>query len=181
MTGWQTRATRTVYENAWIRVREDAVTRPDGSDGVYGVTAMKHPAVFVVPLTDAGEVVLVRMHRYPIDRESIEVPAGGSDGGEPLVAAQRELLEETGRRAVTWKRLGEFYSLNGIADARADVFLAHGLTGDGEGADAAAEGISGLLVVPWAEAMELVRAGTIHDGETMAALMLAGLELGYVR
>jgi len=75
MTGWQTRATRTVYENAWIRVREDAVTRPDGSDGVYGVTAMKHPAVFVVPLTDAGEVVLVRMHRYPIDRESMCPPA----------------------------------------------------------------------------------------------------------
>jgi 8-oxo-dGTP pyrophosphatase MutT (NUDIX family) len=181
MTGWQTHRTRTVYENGWIRVREDAVTRPDGSAGVYGVTEMKHPAVFVVPVTQAGEVLLVRLHRYPIDRTSIEVPAGGSDGEEPLVAAQRELREETGRSAASWTRLGEFYSLNGVADARADVFLAQGLTGDDVGAGAAAEGISEALVVPWAEAMELVRTGVIHDGETIAALMLAGLELGHVR
>ena len=134
MSGWQTRATRTVYENAWVRVREDAVTRPDGSDGVYGVIEMKHPAVFIVPVTEAGEVLLVRMHRYPIGRESVEVPAGGTDGEEPLVAARRELLEETGRSAATWTRLGEFYSLNGVADARADVFLAqrpHAATGRG--------------------------------------------------
>ena len=181
MSGWQTHATRTVYENAWVRVREDTVTRPDGSEGVYGVTEMKHPAVFVVPVTEAGEVLLVRMHRYPIDRESIEVPAGGSDGEEPLVAARRELLEETGRSAATWTRLGEFFSLNGVADARADVFLAQHLTGDGAGHDAAAEWISGLLLAPWADAMELVRTGVIHDGETIAALMLAGLELGHVR
>jgi 8-oxo-dGTP pyrophosphatase MutT (NUDIX family) len=181
MSGWQTRATRTVYENAWVRVREDAVTRPDGSDGVYGVTEMKHPAVFIVPVTAAGEVLLVRMHRYPIDRESIEVPAGGTDGEEPLVAARRELLEETGRSAATWTRLGEFYSLNGVADARADVFLAQHLTGDGEGHDAAAEGISGVLLVAWSDAMDLVRSGAIHDNETIAALMLAGLELGRIR
>ena len=181
MSGWQTHATRTVYENAWVRVREDTVTRPDGSEGVYGVTEMKHPAVFVVPVTEAGEVLLVRMHRYPIDRESIEVPAGGSDGEEPLVAARRELLEETGRSAATWTRLGEFFSLNGVADARADVFLAQHLTGDGAGHDAAAEGISGLLLVPWAEAMDLVRCGAIHDNESIAALTLAGLELGHVR
>ena len=181
MSGWQTHTTRTVYENAWVRVREDTVTRPDGSPGVYGVTEMKHPAVFVVPVTEAGEVVLVRMQRYPIDRESIEVPAGGSDGEEPLVAARRELLEETGRSAASWTRLGEFYSLNGVADARADVFLARHLTGEGQGHDGAAEGISGLLLVPWTEAMDLVRSGAIHDNETIAALMLAGLELGRIR
>jgi hypothetical protein len=150
MSGWQTHATRTVYENAWVRVREDTVTRPDGSEGVYGVTEMKHPAVFVVPVTEAGEVLLV-------------------------------LLEETGRSAATWTRLGEFFSLNGVADARADVFLAQHLTGDGAGHDAAAEGISGLLLVPWAEAMDLVRCGAIHDNESIAALTLAGLELGHVR
>ena len=126
-------------------------------------------------------MLLVRIQRYPIGRESIEVPAGGSDGEEPLVAARRELLEETGRSAATWTRLGEFYSLNGVADARAEVFLAQHLTGEGEGHDAAAEGISGLLLVPWAEVMELVRGGAIHDNESIAALMLAGLELGHVR
>ena len=183
MTGWQTHATRTAYDNHWIRVREDDVTRPDGSAGVYGVVEMKHPAVFVVPVTAAGEVLLVRLHRYPIDRESIEVPAGGSDGEDPLAAAQRELLEETGRTASSWTRLGQFFALNGVANARADVFLARGLGQDGEPAEgpgAEAEGISEVLVVPWAEAMGLVRSGAIHDSEAIAALMLAGLELGLI-
>ncbi|MBB6626608.1 NUDIX hydrolase [Nocardioides sp. KIGAM211] len=181
MTGWQTHATRTAYDNHWIRVREDDVTRPDGSAGVYGVVEMKHPAVFVVPVTAAGEVLLVRLHRYPIDRESIEVPAGGSDGEDPLAAAQRELLEETGRTASSWTRLGQFFALNGVANARADVFLARGLTGlEDVGHGAADEGISEVLVVPWAEAMGLVRSGAIHDSEAIAALMLAGLELGLI-
>ena len=91
---------------------------------------------------------------------------------------RRELLEETGRSAATWTRLGEFYSLNGAADARADVFLAQGA--GVEGHDAAAEGISGVLLVAWSEAMDLVRSGAIHDNETIAALMLAGLALGRI-
>ena len=121
------------------------------------------------------------MHRYPIDRESIEVPAGGSDGEEPLVAAQRELLEETGRRAATWKRLGEFDSLNGIADARADVFLAHGLTGDGERRTPRPTGSAACSSYRGPRRWSWCGPATIHDGETMAALMLAGLELGHVR
>src|SRR6476619_2150528 len=96
---WQTRASRTVYENRWIRVREDDVTRPDGGEGIYGVVEVRHPAVFVVPVTGAGEVLLVRIHRYATGRESLEIPAGGTDGEDPLVAARRELQEETGHVA----------------------------------------------------------------------------------
>jgi 8-oxo-dGTP pyrophosphatase MutT (NUDIX family) len=181
MSGWQTHSSRIVYENDWIRVREDAVTRPDGRDGLYGVTEVRHPAAFVVPVTEAGEVLLIRLDRYTIGRSSIEVPAGGSDGEAPLVAAQRELLEETGRTASRWTPLGSVYLLNGLADARADVFLAQELSGEAAGAGAVAEGITALLVVPWVEAMEMVRTGDIHDSETITCLMLAGLALGHVR
>ncbi len=56
--------TRTAYENQWIRVREDQVVRPDGTDGLYGVVEVRQPAVFVVALTEADEVVLITVDRH---------------------------------------------------------------------------------------------------------------------
>ncbi|MBA2953502.1 NUDIX domain-containing protein [Nocardioides sp. MAH-18] len=179
MGDWQTHGSRTVYENPWIRVREDDVTRPDGSVGLYGVTEVRHPAVFVVPVTDAGEVLLVRLFRYTIGRMSLEVPAGGSDGQDLLVAAQRELREETGRTASTWTRLGHVYALNGVADARAEVFLARGLADQGGGSPDE-EGITEVLSAPWPQVMELVRTGEIHDSESISCLMLAALACGRI-
>ena len=61
---WPVTRTRVAYENPWIVVREDQVVRPDGSPGVYGVVEVRRPAVFVVALTDADEVVLVTVDRH---------------------------------------------------------------------------------------------------------------------
>jgi 8-oxo-dGTP pyrophosphatase MutT (NUDIX family) len=105
-------------------VREDEVTRPDGQPGLYGVVEVRAPAVFVVPVTDAGEVVLVEVDRYATGGRSWEVPAGGSDGQDLFVAAQRELLEETGLVAGELTALARVQSLNGVADAPGQVFLA---------------------------------------------------------
>ncbi|MFE4466539.1 NUDIX domain-containing protein [Oerskovia sp. NPDC056781] len=192
---WTTESTRTAYENPWIRVREDRVIRPDGAPGIYGVVELRWPAVFVVALTDADEVVLVTQHRYTTDTLSIEVPAGASDGEEPIVAAQRELLEETGLRAREWVRVGGMDALIGVAKAPEHVFVARGLTGTlnrrgagssdapgrtvrGLSSSQAEEGISRVEAVPFAEALGMISAGTIRDGETIAALALAGLWLG---
>lgn len=178
---WPTRATRTVYENRWIRVIEDEVVRPDGETGIYGVVEMAHPAAFVVALTDDDEVLLVTVDRHTVG-ETVEVPAGGTDGEDPLVAAQRELAEETGYEASDWREIGRMTALNGIARAVEHVFLATGLRPAG---DAGAshetrleEGISSVGAVPWAETMRMVRDGEIDDGETVAALMYAALALG---
>ena len=139
----------------------------------------RHPAVFVVPLTEDDEVLLVRLFRYTIGRDSLEVPAGGSDGQDLLGAARRELREETGHTASRWTHLGHVYALNGVADARAEVFLAQGLV-DAGGGSLEEEGISEVLTVPWAQVMELVRTGEIHDSETISCLMLAALACGRV-
>ncbi|WP_395245883.1 NUDIX domain-containing protein [Agromyces sp. MMS24-K17] len=175
---WPVRSTRTVYENPWIVVTEDQVVRPDGGEGIYGVLEVRHTAVFVVALTDDDEVLLVTVDRHTVGT-SIEVPAGGTDGEDPLVAARRELLEETGYEAAEWREIGRMTALNGISRAPEVVFLA---TGVRPAADAAhhqgEEGISELRAVPWAEAIAMVRDGRIDDGETVAALAYAAIALG---
>lgn len=174
---WSTRGTRTAYENAWIRVREDEVVRPDGSPGLYGVVELRSPAVFVVPVTDAGEVVMVVVDRYPLGAPSLEIPAGGTDGDVFLVAARRELREETGLAAREWRDLGPVHSLNGVADAPGQVFLATGLDQVG-GQEQAAEGITSTRLVPFAELSSLIADSTITDNETLGALLKALVALG---
>ncbi|WP_076263388.1 NUDIX domain-containing protein [Intrasporangium flavum] len=178
---WPVRATRVAYENPWIRVHEDAVVRPDGGDGVFGVVEVRQPAVFVVALTDADEVVLVTVDRHTVG-ESVEVPAGGSDGEDPLEAARRELAEETGLVAREWRQVGVMNALNGVCRAPEVVFLATGLepAAGAPGTPDAEEGITAVRRVPVAQVLDLVRDGGITDGETVAALMFALAHLGRV-
>ncbi|MBD7957009.1 NUDIX hydrolase [Microbacterium sp. Sa4CUA7] len=174
---WQTRASREVYRNRWIRVREDDVTGPAG-DGIYGVVEMRHPAVFVVAVDADDLVCLVEIDRYTVG-VSLEVPAGGSDGEDPLVAAQRELAEEAGVSAAHWQEIGGMTALNGIAEAPEHVFLARGIEALADAAHTQAEeGIRAVRWVPFGEAVAMVGDGRITDGETVAALAYAGIRLG---
>jgi 8-oxo-dGTP pyrophosphatase MutT (NUDIX family) len=176
---WQTLSTRTVYENPWIRVRQDEVIRPGGGSGIYGVVEMRHPAVFVVALDDEDRIVLVSVDRYTTAPASWEVPAGATDGEDPLVAARRELAEETGLSARQWTALGSLNALNGIAVAPEHVFLARDLHSVADaGASQAEEGIAEVRRVPFAEVVAMIGGGEIHDGETVAAVALAAIRLG---
>ena len=174
---WQTRTSREVYSNRWIRVREDEVTGPAG-DGIYGVVEMRHPAVFVVAVDAEDRVCLVEIDRYTVG-VSLEVPAGGSDGEDPLLAAERELAEEAGVRARDWQEIGRMTALNGIAEAPEHVFLARGIQTLPDAAHTQAEeGIRAVRWVPFGEAVAMVADGRITDGETVAALAYAGIRLG---
>lgn len=178
---WRTVSSRVVYENPWITVREDDAVAPDGRPALYGVVELR-PSVFVVALTDDDEVVLVTTDRYTTGPASVEVPAGGTDGQDPLVAARRELAEEAGLVARDWVQVGRMDALNGIARAVEHVFVARGLAPvDDAGAtsdEQAAEGITAVRTVPFADALAMVRTGEISDGETVAALAYAALHLG---
>ncbi|MEU4016059.1 NUDIX hydrolase [Microbacterium sp. NPDC028030] len=182
--GWVTHRSESKYENLWIRVREDTVSGPNGADGIYGVVATWHPAVFIVAVDDEDRMCLITIDRYTVG-VSTEIPAGGSDGEEPLAAAKRELREETGYEADDWTSLGSMYALNGIAEAREHVFLARGVRPLPSSEDAAAsqaeEGIREVSWVPFERVLRMIAAGDVTDGETIAAVAKAGIALGRFR
>ena len=100
-------------------------------------------AVVIVAETDDGELLLVEQERVPIGRRCLELPAGligdddGGEGDTVELAARRELEEETGYRAATIERLGDYYSSPGMVSESFTLVRAHGLTrvGDGGGTD----------------------------------------------
>jgi 8-oxo-dGTP pyrophosphatase MutT (NUDIX family) len=112
------------YENAWVTVWHDEVTRPDGQPGIYGLVHFANLAVGVVVLDDEDRILLVGQHRYTIDAMSWEIPEGGVPDGESAMAgAIRELREETGVRATDWREIGRLHLSNSVSDEAASTPL----------------------------------------------------------
>lgn len=124
---WQTLSTKVVYQNPWMRVREDTVIRPDGTDGIYGVMESED-SVLIVALNDQDEVYLIHSFSYPASSWGWGLPGGGGDNEEPEIAAKRELAEETGIRAKKWTSLGKLRVSSGLTTEKTVVFLAQGLS-----------------------------------------------------
>ena len=171
---WTTTSTRLVYENPWIRVREDQVINPSGGKGIYGVVMFRNRAVGVVPVDDEDHTWLVGQYRYPHHRYEWEIPEGGCPEGEELVeCAARELREETGLVAERYELIGEMQLSNSTTNEEAFLFMATGI----RQLDANPEETEKLEVrrVPLAEAIRMAMAGEIRDSMSVAALLKIGL------
>ncbi|MDP2656343.1 MAG: NUDIX hydrolase [bacterium] len=107
----------------FYHVDVDEVTMPGGGSAQYSVVRIK-PYVMILPITANGQIIFVRQHRYTTNHIMIELPSGGSDGQDPLLAAQRELEEEAGVVSTSWSSLGQIEDSNGIVDQIGYMFLA---------------------------------------------------------
>ncbi len=167
---WKTLATRAIYENSWISLREDQVLRPDGQPGIYGVVHFKNRAIGVLPVDDLGRVWLVGQYRYPLNRYSWEIPEGGGHGDEPPEAtARRELREETGMTAGRLELISTAHLSNSVSDELAYLFRATDLT-PGASAPEGNERID-VRLVDWCDAWKMLENGEITDSMSVIALL----------
>ena len=169
---WTVNSSRAVYENPWITVTDCAVTRPDGAPGQYGVVHFKNLAIGVLPLLDDGTTPLVGQHRFPFDAYSWELPEGGGKLGEdPLEAARRELVEETGFRAESWLQFAACDLSNSVTDERGLCFLAWGLEAGPAAPDS--DEVLAHRRVKFSDLHEMVLKGDIRDSLTMIMVLTA--------
>ncbi|SEQ77847.1 NUDIX domain-containing protein [Mycobacterium sp. 88mf] len=177
-------ATREVYRNNWLTLREDDIVRPDGSTGVYAVVD-KPTYALVIPYDPAQDRFhLVEQFRYPLGLRRWEFPQGTAPEQEhldPTALAHRELREETGLRAERMERLGQLDVAAGMSSQRGWVFLATGLT-EGQHEREHEEQDMHSAWFSRAELDRMIRDGDITDAQSLAALTFLLLrESGFQR
>lgn len=157
-----------VYEGRLLKINRDRVRLPDGSETTREYTV--HPgAVSILALLPDGRIVLERQFRYPLGRVFIELPAGKIDAGEePMVTAQRELMEETGYQATEWRHVTTIHPVISYSTERIELYFARGLTQRERQLDAG-EFLEVFSADP-AEALDWVRQGLITDVKTIIGL-----------
>lgn len=172
---FQTVNSRVVWTCPWFSVRQDQIVLPDGRPGVYNV--VQHPgAAWVVPVTTAGEVLLIRHYRYAVDDWCWEVPAGGiREGQTPFEVAREELKQEVGGEATDWEYVGRFYTSNGISNEVGHAYLATGVVQGATGHEPAE--VLEIHPTPVEEALAMAQRGEITDGPSALALLLCEAHL----
>lgn len=167
---FQTISSRISWSSPWYNIRSDEIILPNGQRGEYHV--VQHPAaVWIVPVTDVREIVLIHTYRYTVDDWCWEVPAGSvKPSATPLSTAQAELREEIGGAAHAWDYLGQFYTANGICNEVGHYFLATGVT-LGQTAHEPTEVIE-IRPTPIPAALSMAEQGVISDAPSVMALLL---------
>ena len=168
---WRTRSTRPIYENRWMKVREDIALMPDGRTTIYGVVEAGE-CVGVLPFVDADTVLLVGQYRYVAQGFYWEMPTGSQHAGESLEqAAQRELAEEAGREADSLVKLCDFHTSKSILRETAHLYVARDLRPASRPPDAT-EFIE-RREFPFAEVLRMVERAEIKDSMTVVAVLHA--------
>jgi 8-oxo-dGDP phosphatase len=171
-----TQDSRIAYDG-FSTVRVETVATPDGTT-VEREVVEHTDAVAVVPMTDTGEVLLLRHYRQPVRQYLLEIPAGKMDepGEDPEATAQRELREEVHHRARDLHHLVTFHNSAGWTTERTHVYLATGLSDAPPPEDfspEAEEADMEVVALPFDAAVDQVRRGELTDAKTALGLLLA--------
>ncbi|MBI2619263.1 MAG: NUDIX hydrolase [Ignavibacteriales bacterium] len=152
----------------------DEIEYPSGNRGIREVA--RHPGgAVVVPMLDDSTLLLIRQFRYPTREMLYEVPAGKlNEGEDPLQCAKRELEEETGFTATSFRKLTAIYTTPGFCNEQLHLYLATGLTETDHGQQLE-EGEQNLTLerVPFARAITMIESGAIVDSKTICGILLA--------
>lgn len=167
---------RLVYENAWMRVREDRICHADGHEGVYGVVE-KDDFALIVPVEANGDLWVVEQFRYPVTGRYVEFPQGSWEGQRDVQAealARGELAEETGLLAGRLEHAGHLYEAYGFSNQGFDVWIASDLARGTPRRTVEEQGMQARRITrqQW---RELLIAGQIKDAPSIAAYTLLSL------
>ena len=160
---------KTIFAGKAVTLKMEKVVEPGGVRAWREIVC--HPgSVVILPQLPDGNVLLVRQYRHAVRRSLWELTAGTLDPGEnPLSAAKRELLEETGYLAKSWTHLFDFYPSPGLLSERMHLFEARGL----ERQKARPEADERILVKRFTrpELRTMLRLGKVHDSKTLVGLL----------
>lgn len=175
---WETLGAKYLYESPWCSFRLDEVRLPDESKIEYGVLESAGFAA-VVPVTEGGDVVLVRQWRQPVGSPTLELPGGGLERGEdPWETVRRELLEETGYRAEEVSHLASVHTSPGRSTEMCHLFRCRAVREPSGPRPEPTEFVS-AVELPLAEAMRKVSSGEITAATTvLGLLMVSGVAAG---
>jgi len=166
-----------IHRGRYLEFRVDTILRADGTTGRRDVVG--HPgAIAVLAVDGAGRLLLVRQWRIPAERGMLEIPAGTLDvhdgvTEDPDLAARRELEEETGQRAATWRKLATFWTAPGFATELMHLYLATDLSGAAGGDRLTPDEDERLELshVAIGDAVAMVEAGEINDAKTILGIL----------
>lgn len=166
----KTLSSQQIYDGRILKLRLDTVRLPSGR--VTKREIVEHDdCIAIVAIDGDDNVLLVKQFRKAVEKEVLEIPAGGIEPGEePVAAVKRELREETGFLPQRVERIGGFYTSPGYSSEFLHLFVASDLTP----AKLQAEDTEGIKVerVPISQILELIRTGAISDAKSVAGLLM---------
>jgi ADP-ribose pyrophosphatase len=165
----ETLSSRRVFEGRALKLRVDSVRLSSGRETTREIVEHEN-CVAIVALDEADNILLVKQFRKPVEKELLEIPAGGIDVGEsPEEAVRREMREETGFLPRKVEKLGGFYSTPGFCTEYLYLYLASDLVEKPLKAEDS-ESIT-LVRVPLSQVKGLIASGAICDAKSIAGLL----------